>query len=195
MRKSPPFLVCDATVFLAFRSLCFKTVGCKPSGARVMSTRQNKKISMVAVYAKGIHSDTERPVLEWDCQRIRGRIGCFTPDLDPWEYFPRSCRSFVVHTAGMPVCIANGGGVREAAHSASPACSFFPVAPERCRNKSQGCRLRKVHTCKTKTSSKSSGHRPTGQERPRKEKRRTPRTARRTRGRRREGGLIIKQRG
>ena len=45
------------------------------------------------------------------------------------------------------------------------------------------------------TSSKSSGHRPTGQERPRKEKRRTPRTARRTRGRRREGGLIIKQRG
>ncbi len=92
--------MCDATAFLAFRSLCLKTVGCKPSGARVMSAHQNKKISMVAAYAKGMRGDTERPVLEWDCQRIRGRIGCFTPDLDPWGYFPRSCRSFVVQMLG-----------------------------------------------------------------------------------------------
>lgn len=41
------------------------------------------------MHAKGMQGNAERPVLEWDRQRIRGRIGCFTPDLDPWGYFPR----------------------------------------------------------------------------------------------------------
>lgn len=43
---------------------------------------------MVVVDSKGMYDDTERPVLEWDCQRNRGRLGCFIPDLDPWEDFP-----------------------------------------------------------------------------------------------------------
>lgn len=158
--------MCDATAFLAFRSLCFKTVGCKSSGARVMSAHQNKKISMIAAYAKGMRGDTERPVLEWDCQRIRGRIGCFTPDLDPWGYFPRSCRSFVVQLLGCSLhCKRGEVGRRLTVRPLPTPISMFSRL-RKVPGKDRGCRLQKGITCKTKTNSKGSRHRPRRQEQP-----------------------------
>lgn len=119
---------------------------------------------MVAAYAKGMRGDTERPVLEWDCQRIRGRIGCFTPDLDPWGYFPRSCRSFVVQLLGCSLRCKRGEVGRRL--TVRPLLHPFLGCLRKVPNKGRGCRLRKVHTCKTKTSSKGSRHRPSGQEQP-----------------------------
>lgn len=119
---------------------------------------------MVAAYAKGMRGDTERPVLEWDCQRIRGRIGCFTPDLDPWGYFPRSCRSFVVQMLGCSLHCKRGEVGRRLTVRllTTPFIDCLRKVP----NESRGCRLQKRITCKTKTNNKGSRHRPNGQEQP-----------------------------
>lgn len=172
--------MCDATAFLAFRSLCFKTVGCKSSGARVMSAHQNKKISMIAAYAKGMRGDTERPVLEWDCQRIRGRIGCFTPDLDPWGYFPRSCRSFVVQLLGCSLHCKRGEVGRRL--TVRPCYLHFLVASERCRMKAEVAAPGRYTPVKRRTVAKAQGTGQADRNSLRKGKRRTPGASRKPEG-------------
>mgnify|MGYP003372082908 CR=1 FL=1 len=144
---------------------------------------------MVAAYAKGMRGDTERPVLEWDCQRIRGRIGCFTPDLDPWEYFPRSCRSFVVQLLGCSLCCKRGEVGRRL--TVRPLPSPFLGCLRKVPDKSQGCRPGRYTPVKRKTTAKAQGTDQTGRNSLREDKRRTPGASRKTRGRR--GGWANKK--
>lgn len=127
---------------------------------------------MVAAYAKGMRGDTERPVLEWDCQRIRGRIGCFTPDLDPWGYFPRSCRSFVVQMLGCSLHCKRGEVGRRLTVRllTTPFLDCLRKVP----NENRGCRPGRYTPVKRRTIAKAQGTGQTDRNSLRKGKRRTP---------------------